>query len=200
MNANKLKLNPEKTEFLLIGHEQQRKKYLDMFPYPLLNIPTSSADKARNLGVSFDKNLNLKSQVSETCRACYYHLRDLRRIRRHLDFESAKTLGHALVSSRLDYCNSLYCGLPIREVSKLQRVQNRLARIVTKSRPFARSTPLLRSLHWLPVEFRIQFKIGLLTFKTLAHVQPDYLKVCWFLFLHLACCDPIRGILYRCPE
>ena len=176
MKANKLKLNPEKTEFLLIGHDRQRRKYLDLFPYTLLNIPTSSAEKARNLGVIFDVDLSLKSHVSSVCNACYYHLRDLRRIRRHLDLDSAKALGHALVSSRLDYCNSLLHGLASREISRLQRVQNRLARIVTKSRPFAHSSPLLKSLHWLPVRFRIQFKLCMLTFKTMADGEPSYLN------------------------
>ena len=175
MNVNKLKLNPEKTEFLLIGHEQQRNKYLHLFPYQLLHIPTVPADKARNLGVIFDKNLNLRSHVSAICRSCFYHLRDLRRIRRHLSYESAKILGYALVSSRMDYCNSLLYGIANKEIAKLQRVQNRLARIVNKSRPFTRSTPILRSLHWLPIQFRIQFKICLLTFKTICERQPSYL-------------------------
>lgn len=176
MQANKLKLNPEKTEFLLIGHEQQRKKYFGLFPYHLLNISTSPADKARNLGVIFDRNLNLQSHVTAVCKACFYHLRDLRRIRRHLSYDSAKALGYALVSSRLDYCNSLLHGLANKQISRLQRVQNRLARIVTKSRPFARSAPLLRSLHWLPVQFRIQFKISLLTYKTMTDGEPSYLN------------------------
>lgn len=175
MNANKLRLNPEKTEFLLIGHEQQRNKYLDLFPYHLLHIPTTPAEKARNLGVIFDRNFNFRSHISAICRSCFYHLRDLRRIRRHLSYECAKTLGYALVSSRLDYCNSLLYGIANKEIAKLQRVQNRLARIVNKSRPFARSTPILRTLHWLPIQFRIRFKICLLAFKTMRERQPRYL-------------------------
>ena len=97
------------------------------------------------------------------------------RIRRYLDLDSAKLLATALVSSRLDYCNSLLYGIADMDVTKLQRVQNRLARIVTKSPPFTRSVPLLRSLHWLPVKFRILFKISLLTYKTIHEKQPVYL-------------------------
>ena len=102
-------------------------------------------------------------------------MRDLRRICRHLDLDMAKLFATALVSSRLDYCNSLLYGIADIDLTRLQSVQNQLARLVTKSPPFTRSHPLLRSLHWLPVRFRILFKIHLLTYKTLHEKQPVYL-------------------------
>ena len=102
-------------------------------------------------------------------------MRDLRRIRRHLDLDSAILLATALVSSRLDYCNSLLYGIADIDLTRLQRVQNQLARLVTKSPTFTHSLPLLPSLHWLPVRFRILFKINLLTYKTLREKQPVYL-------------------------
>ena len=80
-----------------------------------------------------------------------------------------------LSSSRLDYCNSILYGIDDIDLTRLQRVQNQLARLVTKSPPFTCSIPLLRSLHWLPVRFRILFKISLLTYKTLREKQPVYL-------------------------
>ena len=106
---------------------------------------------------------------------CFYHIRDLRRIHRYLDLNSAKLLANALVSSRLDYCNSLLSGIADTDLAKLQRVQNRLARVVTKSPPFTRSVPLLRSLQWLPEKVRVDFKICLLTYKTLSEKHPVYL-------------------------
>ena len=102
-------------------------------------------------------------------------MRHLRRIRRHLDLDSAKLLATALVSSRLDYCNSLLYGIDDIDLTRLQRVQNQLTRLVTKSPPFTHSFPLLRSHHWMPVRFRILFKINLLTYKTLREKQPVYL-------------------------
>ena len=102
-------------------------------------------------------------------------MRDLRRIRCHLDLDSAKLLATTLVSSHLDYCNSLLYGIADIDLTRLQRVQNQLARLVTKSPPFTRSISLLCSLHWLPVRFRILFKINLLTYKTLLEKQPVYL-------------------------
>ena len=100
MSTNKLKLNPDKTEFLLIGNERQRSKYLSMFPIELLGVKTYPAKSARNLGVIFDKNFNFRSHISAICSSCIYQIRDLRRIRRHLDLDSAKLLANALVSSR----------------------------------------------------------------------------------------------------
>ena len=91
------------------------------------------------------------------------------------------------MSSRLDYCNSLLYGIADIDLTRLQRVQNQLARLVTKSPPFTRSIPLLRSLHWLPVRFRILVKISLLTYKTLREKQPVIFIPCWlhrFLSVH----------------
>ena len=174
MSTNKLKLNPYKTEFLLIGNERQRSKYLSMFPIELLGVKTNPAKSARNLGVIFDKNYTC-SHISVVCSSCFYHMRDLRHIRRHLELDSAKLLATSLVSSRLDYCNSLLYGIADIDVTRLQRVQNQLAHLVTKSPPFTRSIPLLCYLQWLPVRFRILFKINLLTYKTLREKQPVYL-------------------------
>ena len=80
------------------------------------------------------------------------------------------------MSSRLDFCNSLLSGIAETDFTKLQRVLNRLARVVTKSPPFTRSVPLLRSLHWLPIKYRVHFKIRLLTYKALHEEQPVYLR------------------------
>ena len=85
-------------------------------------------------------------------------------------------LANTLVSSRLDYCNSLLSGIAETDLTKLQRVLSRLARVVTKSPPFTRSVPLLHSLHWLPVKYRVHFKICLLTYKALHEEQPVYLR------------------------
>ena len=130
---------------------------------------------ARNLGVIFDKNFTFRSHISAVCSSCFYHMRDLRRICGHLDLDSAKLLATAFVSSRLNYSNSILYGIADIDPTRLQHVQNRLACLVTKSPPFTRSLPLLRSLHWLPVRFRILLKINLLTYKTLLEKQPAYL-------------------------
>ena len=126
MSTNKLKLNSDKTEFLLIGKERQQSKYLSMFPIELLDVKTNPAKSAHNLGVRFDKNFTFRSHISVVCNSCFYYMRDLRRTRRHLDLDSAKLVATTLVSSCFDYCNSLLYGIADIYLTRLQRVQNQL--------------------------------------------------------------------------
>ena len=175
LSKNKLKVNSDKAEFHLIGNEWQRSKCLSMFPIELFSVKTNPNKSARNIGVLFDKHFTFHSYILAVCSSCFYHMRDLRRIHRHPDLDSAKLLATALVSSHLDYCNSLLYGIADIDLWRLQCVQNRLARLVTKSPPFTSSLPLLHSLHWLPVRFRILFKSNLLTYKTLREKTSVYL-------------------------
>ena len=148
----------------------QREKFLNNFPCLLLGQDTDPSTSAKNLGVLFDS-----SHISQTCRACFYHIRDLRRIRKSLSLDLAKQIAVALVSSKLDYCNSLFHNMPEKDIARLQRVQNCLARVVTNAPRFSHSVPILKRLHWLPVKFRIHFKICSITFRTLKENHPAYL-------------------------
>ena len=85
------------------------------------------------------------------------------------------SISNALISSRLDYCNSLINNIAKQDLSKLQRVQNCLARVILRAPRFSPSLPLLKQLHWLPVNYRIKFKLCTLTFRALAIHQPPYL-------------------------
>ena len=80
------------------------------------------------------------------------------------------------MSSRFDYCNSLFLSLTDFELRRLQLVQNSLCRVVTRSSKYSHITPQLKKLHWLPVRYRVQFKIGLITYKILNQGQPVYLR------------------------
>ena len=175
MTGSKLKLNPSKTECLLIGIKLEREKFLNNFPCLLLGQETNPSTSAKNLGVLIDSSLNFRKHISQSCRACFYHIRDLRQIRKSLSLDLAKQIAVALVSSKLDYCNSLFHNMPEKDVARLQRVQNCLARVVTNAPRFSRSVPILKRLHWLPVKFRINFKICAITFRTLKKNQPAYL-------------------------
>ena len=108
------KLNSDKTEFNIIGTKQQRHKCSNHFPVKLLDNDITPTDSVRNLDFSFHKH------VSNICKSCFYHIRDLRRIRRHIPLSTAKTISNALISSRLDYCNSLLNNIAKQDLSKLQ--------------------------------------------------------------------------------
>ena len=175
MIASKLKLNPDKTEFILIGTKAQRDKFKKYFPTKLLDQDVTLTDSARNLGVEFAKDFDFKKHISKVCRSCYYHIRDLRRLRRCLTAAVTKTIATSLVSSKLDYGNSILYNIPNREINKVQSVQNCLDRVVTRSPRFCSVTPLLKSLHWLPVQFGIKYKICTLTYKVIHSCQAVYL-------------------------
>ena len=171
MTNSELKLNPSKTKFIIIGSKKQREKFKDVFPILLLDHDTLPQAFVRNLGFIFDCDFNFKRQISQTCKICFYHILDFLRIRKYLSPEAAKYVACAIVTSHLDYCNSLLYNLPDRAIERLQRVQNCLARVVCRASRFSRSNPLLNFLHWLPVKYRIRFKLCTITFKALLFHQ-----------------------------
>ena len=134
------------------------------------------ADKVKNLGVIFDSDNSYSSHITSVCRACYYHLHDLHRIRKYLTLETAVLVANAMVSSRLDYCNSLLYGISKANITKLQRVQNALCHTVYKLNRLSHVSTCLNKLHWLPIEQRILFKYNLLLFKAIKFNQPPYLS------------------------
>ena len=102
-------------------------------------------------------------------------IRALRHIRAFLTIEASKTIAAAIVGSRLDFCNSLLVGISVSNLTRLQLVQNTLARVVARKPRFCHITPVLSDLHWLPVRHRISFKIATVTFRVLQSQQPSYL-------------------------
>ena len=94
----------------------------------------------------------------------------------YLNVESTKSLVHAFVTCRLDNCNSLLIGSPSFLIQKLQRIQNCAARLVTGQPKFAHVTPILKELHWLPIEQRVAFKVLLLAYKGLNGLAPKYIS------------------------
>ena len=137
---------------------------------------TSPSSEAKNLGVIFDSEHSFDKHIASVCRACYYHLRDLRRIRKYLSTDTAIMVANAMVSSRLDYCNSLLYGVSKFNIAKLQRVQNALCRVVFRLDRMSHVTPFLEKLHWLPIQYRILFKYNLLVFKAINFSKSPYLS------------------------
>ena len=151
---------------------------LKMFPTPSINVGDSVVDtvtKAKDLGVIIDQHLTLVPHVNNISRLASHSIRNIGRIRRYLDCNSTEKLVHAFVSSRLDSNNSILYGLPASQLSKLQRIQNAAARLVTLTKKRVHISPVLKDLHWLSVESRIVFKLMLLTYKALNNQAPKYL-------------------------
>ncbi|XP_067097700.1 uncharacterized protein, partial [Osmerus mordax] len=135
--------------------------------------PSSSA---RNLGVTMDDELSLTAHIAAVSRSCRFTLYNIRKIRRYLSEHSTQLLVQALVLSKLDYCNSLLAGLPACATRPLQRIQSAAARLVYNLPRRSHVTPLLISLHWLPIMARIRFKTLVLTFRAVNGTAPVYIK------------------------
>ena len=119
----------------------------------------------KNIGVSFEESLSFVPHITATCKAAFFHLRNISRIRKFLTEDAAKTIIHSLVTSKLDYCNSILYGQPKYAIGILQYVQNCAARIIYQCKKYEHVTPLFKSLHWLHIEQRVKFKILVITFK-----------------------------------
>ena len=175
MTKNKLQLNGSKTEAMLVGTRNKLSKTsVETFQLGENTIPLVSSVK--NLGVPLDKSLSMQSFVSSTSQSCFFQLRRIGSIRKYLTTEATKKLVVCLILSRLDYCNSLLFGLPSSTTQPLQRIQNSAARVILKKKKYDRISPLLSSLHWLPISQRIEFKFLVLIFKAFHNFAPSYLS------------------------
>ena len=172
---HRLMMNDDKTEFLIIGSRQQLAKI------NISNVHVGSSEilpvnSVRDLGAWLDETMSMDVHIGKICSKAFRGLYKIRQIRKFLSEESTETLIHAFVTVHLDYCNSLLSGVPQRQMDRLQKVFNAAARVVYYIPRYAHITPVLMRLHWLPISYRIKFKIALLVFKALKDMAPTYIR------------------------
>ena len=176
MTFNKLKLNDDKTETLIISSP----RLSSSIPLPnslvVGDVTVPFSKSAKNLGVVLDSHMTMKAQVGNVIRSVNFELRRISAIRHYLSLEATKTLISAFVLSRLDYCNSLLVNCPHELLLRLQKLQNSAARLVLKVPRRDHITPHLQALHWLPVEARIQYKIACMCFSAIHGSGPGYIS------------------------
>ena len=173
----RLKLNTSKTE--LIWFDRRSGSHPDLNTLSLQLDKTCSirpSTVVRDLGVLLDSKLSMSNHVNSVAKACFFHLRRIRQIKRCLNEHCLQILVHSLVLSRIDYCNSVLYGLPKSTLSPLTSVIHTAARLVKNLGPRDHITDSLRQLHWLPIQARISFKICLLMFKVMSGSAPLYLS------------------------
>jgi hypothetical protein len=175
-SQNGLVINPEKSEAVLLSTVQQART--TSFPMTDVNVASCVvpiSDAIKILGVTIDRHLTFDKHVQNVCKSSFYHIRALKHIRSSLTTDMAKTVACALVNSRIDYANSALYGTSASNILKLQRVQNSLARVVAQVKRFDHIHPVLHDLHWLPIKYRIDYKVATLTYKIKSTGSPVYL-------------------------
>jgi len=175
MHSNKLQLNKQKTEFCVFSSPYFA-NYVDVDSLMFGTDKIESSQLIRNLGVHMDSTLSMVQHVNQIRKTGFYYLNWVKKVRPFLTDYAAKAIIHALVISRLDYCNAVLVNLPDCVISRLQGLMNAAARVITRTPRRASITPVLESLHWLPVYARIDFKVLCLVYKSLHGQAPDYLR------------------------
>ena len=175
MASNWLKLNPDKTQFIILGSRQQLAKVnCDSIHLDNADIPFSL--KVNCLGVILDAELTMLQHIRGLTGRCFYQLRQIRAIQKSLTVETVKLLVHTFVNSRLNYCNSILQGVSAVHLQKLQTIQKGAAWIVARRRKFDPITSTIRDeLHWLPIVKRIHFKQCMLVYRSVHGMAPSYI-------------------------
>ena len=176
MKASFLKLNSSKSQVIIFAPKKLASQvHIDQIKLSNgCSIPVSTM--VHNLGVIVDSELSYSPQINSICSQSYRLLRNLASVRKFLSADDLRLLVQSIIISRIDNCNSLLYGVLAQYTNKLQKLQNSCARLIYGKKRRDHVTPLLKELHWLPVQQRIVFKILLLVFKSYLNLVPTYIK------------------------
>ena len=174
MIKNKFKIYDSKTEFLIFRSPLLKQNLSDL-SVSVGDVQVFPSSKVRDLGVVFDLYLTFHDHISGICKSTHFHLCGIGRIRNLLTFDATAQLIHALITSRLDFCNSILYNLPNNKIARLQWIPNLEARMLKRIPRRNYITPVLRELHWLRIHDKIILKILLLTHKAVINTAPEYL-------------------------
>ena len=176
MLENKLKLNNDKTDGLLL--RSSFKSFWVSKPTTMsgCTCEISFSSSARNLDFYIRDDMGVELHIKNVCWSAYSELCCISTIGHCLSVDSTKTLVSAFVLSRLDYCNSFLSGCPNHLLEKLQKVQNFAARLVLKAHKRDHVSPLLRTLHWLPIQARIEYTLSTVCHSFFSDTAPVYLS------------------------
>ena len=139
-------------------------------------VRVSAVKNVRSLGVYLDCHLDMFHNVAILLKSCYFHMYHIGQIRKFLPRKTIERVVNAMITSRIDYCNSLLYGTSGKNLVKLRRLQNVAAKIIVGGSKYEHVTPILRQLHWLPVESRIHFMIMVLVHRAVDNTRPVYLQ------------------------
>ena len=156
MIQNQLKINDSKTEFIIFRSPLLKQNKSDL-SVSVGDMQVSPSSEVIDLGVVFNQYLTFPDHINGTCKSTHFHLRAIGRIRNLLTVDATAQLIYALITSRLDLCNSILYNLPNKQIERLQRIQNQAARMLKRIPRRTHITPGLKELHWLRIHDRIIF-------------------------------------------
>lgn len=178
MNLFFLKMNPDKTEIIMFIPQRLKDAHTINGCIFTDGSCIRFSNFVRNLGVLLDRHLNMDVHINSVVSVCYKQLSDIGKIRKLLTKKDTELLVHAVISSRLDYCNSLLYGANKTHINKLQMVQNAAARLISMRRKHESVSDVILDLHWLRVEARIIFKLLVLVYKCVHNIAPECIIEC----------------------
>ena len=161
MIENKLQLNYEKTECLLIRPNKCTKN-LNCTSLSFGHNVISFSTTAKNLRFHLTDDMRIDAYVQDICRKVYIDIRRISSICHLLSIDATKTPLSTFVLPKLDYCNSLFYGSPMYMLERLQKVQNSAARLIFQCHKQNKISPLLMYQHWLPINARIEYKLSVI--------------------------------------
>ena len=178
MRSRRLKLNSAKTKCVLVTANNSMHINVDIHSVMLGNIPVQLSNSVRNLGFVFDSQLNFDEQINNVKRKVIVNLINISRIAKFIDQDSKMKLVHGLVFSIIDFCNSLYYGLPNIILNVLQMLINSAARMVVSFLTFSgeKITPVCIDLHVLTMKDGFKYKFCLLVHTAILCKEPLYLN------------------------
>ena len=184
LTGNRKQKKLEKTELLLLSSLYRPSHSLEFVcvggeaiqPFSSVRTSRKITSWEVDLGVILNPSADMEDHIKKICQTCSFHLTNISKIRTYLDRESTEAIIPAFVTTNLDYCDAIPYGLPEVLLNRLQLVQNRAACIVTFTKKYEHITPSLIDLYWLPVEYRIIYKILLVVYKAINGLSPSYIS------------------------
>ena len=168
-------MNDEKTECLLTRSNKCTQN-LNCTSLSFRHIVISFSTTAKKLGIHFTDDMRIDTHVQDICCKVYIDIRRISSIRHLLSINTTKTLISAFVLPKLDYCNSILYGSPMYMLERLQKVQNSAARLIFQCREQNHISPILMSLHWLPINAHKEFKLSVICHYFFLGLSPIYLS------------------------
>lgn len=176
MMQHYLQLNPGKTEIIVFGSSSSLSKLEINGVFIATDICVRLVSTVKNLGFHLDSSLEFAHQVRKLKSSCFHKLRNIGKMKPFLEIKQMQQLVQAVVLSSLDYCNALYFGCNTSVIKQLQVIQNRACATIFGLKKSEPKSDRMKSLHWLKIKERIEYKILLLTFKALNGTAPAYLQ------------------------